>query len=330
VRELDVMSMTPPGYVIRPPRRDDAVDVAKVITACRGTETGDAETTPQEVIDDWHGIDLATDAMAVLGQDGHLAGYVDIANRGYVVVTVYGYVWPEDRNRGIGRFLVAWGEGWLQERVSEAPDGSRVVIQHFIDGTNRRGQDLLAASGYEVVRRTYEMTIVLDAPLERPTHPPGISARTFRPGRDDMACHGAIEDAFRDVWGRPASSFERFEEMTEWETFDPSLWFLAWDGDDLAGVALGRLLGGEGWTDVVGVRRGWRGRGLALALLREAFGAYRGRGVRRVGLSVDAESATGAPRLYARAGMAVARTHLLYRKEVRPGFDPTGSDSPPG
>ena len=71
--------------------------------------------------------------------------------------------------------------------------------------------------------------------------------------------------------------------------------------------------------EVVGVRRAWRRRGLGLALLRHAFGEYRRRGVRKVGLSVDAESVTGAPRLYERAGMRLQTGYVVYVKEIRPG-----------
>ncbi len=145
--------------------------------------------------------------------------------------------------------------------------------------------------------------------------------RIFVPGRDERATHEAVEDAFRDVWGRPRSPFERFIRMTEHEVFDPSLWFVAWDGPEIAGLALCKLVAGQGWVDVVGVRRPWRGRGLGLALLRHAFGEYHRRGVKRVGLSVDAESVTGAPRLYSRAGMYVTNCYVVYQRELRPGVD---------
>ncbi len=70
---------------------------------------------------------------------------------------------------------------------------------------------------------------------------------------------------------------------------------------------------------MVAVRHPWRGRGLGLALLRHAFGEFYRRGVREVGLSVDAVSTTGAPRLYRRAGMRVAGRYMLYQRELRPG-----------
>jgi mycothiol synthase len=142
--------------------------------------------------------------------------------------------------------------------------------------------------------------------------------RTFVPDQDVFE---AVEDAFRDMWGRPRGTFERFVEITGRESFDPSLWFLAMDGDEIAGLILGKTLAGGGWVDVVGVRRPWRNRGLGLALLRHAFTTYHRRGVRKVALSVDAESITGAPRLYGRAGMRVRESYAVHLKELRPGID---------
>ncbi len=42
---------------------------------------------------------------------------------------------------------------------------------------------------------------------------------------------------------------------TDKPSFDPSLWFLVRDGEEVCGVALCKVPGDEGWVDVVGVRR---------------------------------------------------------------------------
>ncbi len=71
-------------------------------------------------------------------------------------------------------------------------------------------------------------------------------------------------------------------------------------------------------VDDLGVRRAYRRRGLGMAQLRHVFAAFYARGIRRVGLGVDAENVTGATRLYGRAGMRVYRAWDLYDKELRP------------
>jgi len=131
----------------------------------------------------------------------------------------------------------------------------------------------------------------------------------------------AVEEAFRDTWGRVPGEYDRWLDLTASERRDPELWFLAEDEADgrIAGACLSRVTANEGYIGTVGVRRPWRGRGLGLALLRYAFGECYRRGSRKVQLSVDAESATGAPRLYFRAGMHVIRSYVMYRKLLRPG-----------
>ena len=317
-------TMLPPDFVVRPPRIEDAEAVAEVINACRLADAGVADTNTVEVLDDWHGTDLASEAVLVIAPDGQIAGCADLVNRAHQIVSVYGYVRPERRGMGIGSFLVDWGERWIAGRIDAAPPGARVVVQHYVLAGVRDAERLFTSRGYEPVRQIYEMAIDLDRPTSIPP-PEGLEIRNFVPGRDDHACHAALEDAFRDLWGRPPGPFERFQELTRRPDFDPSLWLLAWDGPEIVGVVLGSAIAGNGWIQAVGVRRPWRGRGLGLALLRNTFAAYGRLGISHVGLSVDAESATGAPRLYLRAGMRVERSYLLYRKEIRPGADLTAT-----
>lgn len=311
----------PDGYRQRPPVFDDAPAVAEVIAACQRTDIGEVEITTEELLQDWQGIDLADEAVVVTAADGRIVAAADILNRSYVSVSVYGSVHPDHRGRGIGRFLVDWGEAWAVERIERAPAAARVVVQHYIYAANEPARRLLQDAGYQPVRGVYVMQIDLEESPPPPRWPAGIRVRTFVPGEDDLAAHEAHEDAFRDVWGRPRSTLERFRGITRQEDFDPSLWFLAFDGDEIAGVCFAKTVAGRGWVDVVGVRRPWRGRGLALAMLRHAFAEFYRRGIRNVGLSVDAESLTGAPRVYHRAGMRVTQNYVLFQKELRPGVD---------
>jgi ribosomal protein S18 acetylase RimI-like enzyme len=72
-------------------------------------------------------------------------------------------------------------------------------------------------------------------------------------------------------------------------------------------------------VDILGVRRGWRRRGIGLALLGAAFTEFHRRGIPRAELGVDSENPTGATRLYERAGMHVAHAWETWEKELRPG-----------
>lgn len=311
----------PGGFSSRPPTPDDAGAVAELMAACTRTDGGAEGTSVEHVLDDWHEVDLQEEAVLVLAPDGAVAGYADVVNRAFVSLTVYGYVHPGHRGRGIGAWLVGWGEEWMRGRIHLAPEEAGCVVRHYVISTNNSTRRLLEDYGYEAVRGTYVMEIELEEEPPEPEWPEGLAVRAFVPGRDERAVFEAVEDAFRDVWGRPRGVFERFICMTEGDNFDPSLWFLATDGGEIAGMILCKTVAGEGWVDVVGVRRPWRRRGLGLALLRRVFGEYRGRGVRRVELSVDAGSVTGAPRLYGRAGMRTKTVYVVYQKELRSGED---------
>jgi len=306
---------------MRAPAREDAEAVAALISACQISDTGETDMSLDELLDDWHTLDLTEEAVVVTAPDGRTAAYADLFNRSFVIVSIYGYVHPDYRGLGIGSYLVAWGERWTRDCMPQAQQNARVVAQHYINAANEGARRLLEGSGYAPVRGIYVMDTRLDEAPPLPHWPADISVRTFIPGKDERAAYEAVEDAFRDLWGRPRNPFERFVRETEKETFDPSLWFLAVEGDEIAGLTLCKTLAGEGWVDVVGVRRPWRNRGLGLALLRHAFTEYYRRGTHRVGLSVDAESITGAPRLYGRAGMRVRESYVIHLKELRPGVD---------
>jgi mycothiol synthase len=311
----------PEGYATRAPERGDAKAVAALISACQIADTGETDMSVERMLDDWHSLDLAEEAVILTAPDGRIAAYADVFNRSFVIVSIYGYVHPDYREVGLGSYLVAWGERWTRDHMLQAQENARVVVQHYINSANEAARRLLENSGYSQVRGIYVMETTLDEPPTLPRWPADISVRTFVPGRDERAVYEAVEDAFRDLWGRPRNPFERFVRETKNENFDPSLWFLALQGDEIAGLVLCKTLAGEGWIDVVGVKRPWRNRGLGLALLRHAFTEYQRRNIRRVSLSVDAESITGAPRLYGRAGMRVRESYIIHLKELRPGVD---------
>ena len=317
-----VSAPLPDGYIARAPTADDAHAVAGLIAACQLADGGAAEMTADELLDDWHGLDLAQEAVVVLAPDRRPAGYADVLNRRYVRVSVYGYVHPQQRGRGVGTYLVRWGEAWVERHMALAPADARVVVEHFCHASNGAAQRLLESLGYAHARTHYWMAIALEAAPPQPTWPEGLAPRTFVAGQDEQAVYEAGEEAFQDTWDRPPSTPERWLAPTQAPDFDPTLWFLAEDQrGEIVGVCLCRVVAGRGHVDTIGVRRHGRRRGLGLALLQHAFGELFRRGVTGVSLTTDSESRTGAPRLYSRAGMRVSKSYVLYRKQLRPGAD---------
>jgi ribosomal protein S18 acetylase RimI-like enzyme len=166
------------------------------------------------------------------------------------------------------------------------------------------------------------MAIEMNEAPPLPQWPEGLLVRTLLPGQDERAVFEAEEEAFKDHWGHIPRKFEEWEHwMVKRENFDAGLWFLAYDGDELAGISLCHNENDAGWVDILAVRRPWRHRGLGMALLLHSFGACYKRGTRTVFLGVDSQNLTGATRLYMRAGMHVVSQYDTYQKELRPGID---------
>ena len=182
----------------------------------------------------------------------------------------------------------------------------------------------------EAVRHGFHMqTELREAPPE-PVWAEGITIRSVTDPKVDIETITRVDvESFRDHFGFIEQPFEEdlawFKNWLEnAETLsDPSLWFLAMDGDEAVALALCATRDMEdstfGYVNSLGVLRSHRKRGIGLALLHHAFGEYHRRGYKGVSLGVDAENLTGALRLYEKAGMHVHRQFDLYEKELRPG-----------
>lgn len=314
----------PDGYFARAATTDDAQLVAQLRAAYQAAEGDISVITAEEQLNDWQGVTLAEDTTLVFAPDGSLVAHADIMNRRNILISVYGGVHPQYLHQGLGAYLVRWGETWARDRMGSAPADARVAVQHYINAQNEQASALMESLGYAYAHTIYVMRIVMNEPPPVSERIEGVSIRAFVPGQDERPTFDAIEESFRDLRDRPAGDFDRWLALTENERRQPDSWFLAQDeqSGEVVGTCLARIVpGGGGWIGNVGVRRPWRRRGLALALLLTAFGALYQRGEREVELSVDAGSPTGAPRLYSRAGMHVSHSVSLYRRELRPGID---------
>ena len=155
------------------------------------------------------------------------------------------------------------------------------------------------------------MAIQLDAAPEAPDLP----IEALRPD-DARAFHEALDESFQDHWEHHGRSFEEWwKRHNANPNLDLSLWFLIRDGDEIAAVARNEAnRNGGGYVGALGVRRPWRGKGYAKALLLHTFREFYARGMPRVTLGVDAQSPTGATHLYERVGMHVEAENVVFEK----------------
>ncbi len=325
----------PAGYTARPATLADADALAGLFNACSRALLG----VDQHRADDWArewqlpGADLATDTRVVMAPGGMLAAYNSVwATAPYWKLEHWGHVHPDHRGRGLGAWLMAWAEARMLAAVRLAAPEARVTALGWVNSLERSTHRLLRAWGHRVVRHNLRMVIDLEAPPPDPEWPAGVSVRTFVPGQDDRATLQTVHDCFRDSWGWVEMPFE--EHLERWQQyratdpdFDPSLWFLAMADGRIVGTALCQKATvedpGLSWISTVGVLRPWRRHGVALALLQHSFAEIYRRGQRKAGLGVDADSLTGATRLYEKAGMRPdpQRQYQIWEKELRPGAE---------
>lgn len=320
---MTMIETLPKVLLVRAPAMDDLQAVYDVIYASGTADYGEETFTLEDLRLIWHepGFSLAEDAWVVVTPEHRIVAYADTGHRNHVKLFGDYRVHPEYRGLGIEKYLVRLIESRMRQHIGLAPSHARITLAFRASPANKADAALLEQEGYAHIRSYYEMAIdLLEAP-PAPIWPDGVTVRTMQPG-EERAVFELIDDAFSDHWGHLPGVYE---EWKHWqlgrEQFDPALFFLAYDGDQLAGGSLCQYEPAydAGWVGQLAVRRSWRRKGLGLALLLHSFDEFYRRGVRKVLLGVDSQNLTGALRLYKRAGMHVMTQTHSYEKELRPG-----------
>lgn len=237
------------------------------------------------------------------------------------------FLLPEGRTPGAWAALVREGDRRIQVLAAGHPSLPERFFQGWATESQTQWIDALKAEGYEPVRHFRNMVrplagipAIKDAPL-----PSGVELRP------------ASSETMRAIWSAQAEvNRELFEYVAEqWDesryvgwladaAHTPKLWQVAWDGEELAGMVLPRIerdvgLGREkrrGYTEHVFVRRPWRGRGLAKALLVRSLRVLRDEGMEEAELGVDSENDSGAFGFYSRMGYVTETTDIWFRKPL--------------
>lgn len=328
----------PDGYTVRPATPGDIQAAVDLINACYIAETGSPVVTVEEMQTEWDspGFDLETDAICVFTPNGVLAGYSEYWNVQEPKVRPYLFsrTHPDHTGQGIGTGLLHVGFTRAEADLDLTPANARFVLRSGTNTVNQAARQLLENEGFDVLRYFWHMGIEMDAAPPTPQWPEGITIRSLPPTPTDdkyRRVFEATEEAFQDHWGHLPIAFEQWLHwVTSNPDHDPTLFFMAMDGDEIAGVSLCQPKTTEdpnrGWVDDLGVRRPWRRQGIALALLLHTFGEFWRRGTRKVGLAVDAASLTGATRLYEKAGMHKTRELVQYGLVLRDGEELSTED----
>lgn len=265
--------------------------------------------------------------MLFAEMDGQVIGYSRVwweqAQQGQRFYQHFAHLLPEWRDKGIRRAMLRYNERRSREIAAGHSVEGACLFQAWTSDGETHWESLLVSEGYEAVRYGFSMVRpnlddIPDLPL-----PEGLEVRPVQP-EHYWAVWRAAEEAFRDHWGETEWQDEWFEEWQESPTFMPELWQVAWDGDQVAGSVQNFINHEEnaeysrkrGYTEGISVRRPWRRRGLARALIARSFRVLKEQGMTEAALGVDAENPNGALRLYQSMGFREVKRHTTFRKPL--------------
>jgi mycothiol synthase len=310
----------------------DAEEMARVSNAANRAEGEEEHNTAEQLMNYYGHPDEHANAardLIVVEYDGSVVGYgwhswVDTTDN-LREHRLGGYVHPDWLGRGIGRRLLDWLEARARESAAQHPTDGPVFYGSWADEKRLAKRALLTHRGYEVVRGFYDMR---RDDLDRVDVPPMPDGLEVRPMSADTASlrrlFDADAEAFQDHWGGFVANDATFQEWINEPDSDPALWIVAWDGDEIAGAVVNLISRGDntafglrrGWLESVFVRRAWRRRGLAAALVARSLIRLHEAGMDHAMLGVDADNPTGAMGVYERAGFTVAKRMWAYRKPM--------------
>ena len=310
------------GFEVRSAVYADLAAVVELIQRCEMVADGEAETTLEDIQVEWNAaeFELERDTWVVFAPEGQLVAHAGMRRKEHAEFFMFSDVHPEYRRRGIGTYLLQVAEEYAVHHSTEADPTVSVTLITSKSERNAEARNLFVKRGFQQARSYWRMTLGEQDVPAAARWAEGIQVKTFQPEMA-FAIYEADEEAFQDHWGHLSHTYEEWERWSiKREGFDPSLWFLAMDGEQIAGLALCKdehELGG--WVHVLAVRRPWRRRGLGEALLQHAFGEFYRRGIKNIHLGVDSQNLTGATRLYKRVGMHADKQIDRYEKELRAG-----------
>lgn len=307
----------------------DYPHMADLIAACkvkdgveRSTDVDDVARTYRHLVN----CDPQTD-MLFAEVNGKLVAYGRIwwenLLEGITLYHPFGFLHPDWRGKGIGNAMFEAAELRAQKIAAGHPKTMPKFLQVEPQDSEKDLISLLERRGYKPARYETHMVRDLGEPFPDAPMPAGLEVRLVQPG-DVRPIFDASNEAFRDHWGIRDMSDEEFKMQMESPEFQPEIWKVAWDGDQMASVIHNFIDHKEnkeyqrkrGYTEGICTRRPWRKMGLARSLLVQSMQMFKEMGMTETALSVDSENISGAFRLYEGVGYRKVMQQIYYRKAM--------------
>lgn len=327
-----------PGLVFRQFRGEaDFPEMMRVLAASEAADGNERIVTLGEIRNTYAHLPTTDPARDILLAEvaGRLAAYGRVETLrepgGPQLYNHFAMIDPAWRRRGLGRAMLAWFQNRLREMAAAQdaagqPADAPRFFQTFTSDQAPGTEALLQKAGYTAVRFGYlmvrpDLEAIPDFPL-----PEGLEVRPVRP-EHYRAIWDANTEAFRDHWGFVEPTEADYDSwLNDPVTFTPELWQIAWDPatGQVAGQVKGFIHPAEnerfgrrrGWCEFISVRRPWRQRGLARALIARTLRVFKEQGMTEAALGVDTQNLSGALRVYEACGFRPVKRSATYRKPM--------------
>ncbi len=315
-------------FEFRALRHDDVPALYEMLLAVEHADERDLIATladmQREFDDPWS--DVEVDSLAAFTLDGHLAGFARTFQNpepeSDVRCWLMAEVHPTYRSGGLEDALLDWAMERGQQRLSlAAPSTSRVLRSSLPDSQASR-QAQLVQRGFSIVRYFYRMQRELSEPIPAVQLPSDLALRVYTPDLNE-AVYAAFNEAFRDHWSFDPITAEEWQQFVVGRTsFRPDLTYVVMDGDEVVGFSINSISleenvrhgRSEGWIEELAVRRPWRKRGVATALLCASMHAFKAEGLQHAMLGVDTQNLSGALRVYEGVGFKPIKRYIQFEK----------------
>ena len=326
----------PEGWQVGTPDPDDLGDVRRLTELLRAHEreargwaaAGKADVL-LEVSD--HGLRTRQNVV-VRDESGLIRAWGSVHDRAtgrMLFIHVVERELPEPAGRACSDVLVQWAVG----QAREVGAGRGLAVQQIDTGAfadDERQHRWLAAAGFTKVRTWWQMKRAVAPEEVRLVDDPvrweldGVVVRLVeregggKPVDADLrAVHDVLEASFTDHFNSKPETFDEFlfrlrqDPGHRWDH-----WWLAEVDGRPAGALVGTEYGTGLYVAYIGVVELARGRGVAKGLLRTVLADAAARGRDHVALEVDANSPTGADRLYRGMGWETSYVTESWHRDV--------------
>jgi len=267
--------------------------------------------------------------MMILEAKGRVVGMCEVSwGRRLNNVTAYmqrAHLLPEWRHSGIREAMFRLNETRIREIAASHGKDRTKVFEVYANSEPNEWKALLEKNGYRPSWYLFAMLRPLAESIPDLPLPKGVEVRPATP-EQYKTIWDATGEAMRDerTFTEERWNDEAFARYVKSSYFSPNLWQIAWEGDRVAGGVHNYIDEDEnaelkrrwGHTEEIFVRRPWRRKGLAHALIARSCRLLKEKGMDHATLDMEAENPSGALRLYESLGYKKDREFIFFRKPL--------------